>query len=137
MFSTAPIRVEPQRISWGFSVAGRPAMLAHAATRIAFARPAGRSRITAQFGILDVAYTGDAMTDGVTFRAALLVAGEGERELFRRHLDPKHAPGDRDFQALDVTLQDHPAGELVLETLPGPAGDNRWDFSFWTDIVIQ
>ncbi|HEX6812066.1 MAG TPA: hypothetical protein VF384_10625 [Planctomycetota bacterium] len=137
MFSTAPIRIEPERSSWGYRVADRPAMLAEAPMRIVFALPAGRSRITARFGISEVAWTGDGATDGVTFRALLLVAGEGERELFRRHLDPKNAPDDRGFQSLDLVLQDHLGGELVLETLPGPAGDTRWDFAFWADVVIQ
>ena len=112
-------------------------MLAHAPTRIAFDLPAGRGRITAQFGILEVAYTGEGVTDGVTFRAVLRVAGEAERELFQRHLEPRSTPGDRGFQSLDLTLQDHAAGELVLEALPGPAGDTRWDFSFWTDVAID
>jgi len=137
MFSPTPTRVEPARCWSGYCVGDRPAMLAEAPTRIVFDLPAGRSRITAQFGIAEVAYTGEGATDGVTFRAVLRVAGEAERELFRRHLDPKSAPGDRGFQMLDVTLQDHPAGELVLEALPGPAGDNRWDFSFWTDVAIN
>jgi hypothetical protein len=136
MFSPAPTRVDPPRCWSGFRVLDRPAMLAEAPTRIAFDLPAGRGRIAAQFGIDEVAYTGDGATDGVTFRAVLIVAGEAERELFRRHLDPKNTPGDRGFQSLDLTLQDHPACELVLEALPGPAGDNRWDFSFWTDVAI-
>jgi hypothetical protein len=50
------------------------------------------SSFTAQFGIDEFAYTGEGASDGVTFRAVLRVAGEAERELFRRHLDPKSAP---------------------------------------------
>lgn len=115
-----------------------PALGAHPAHAVVFALPPGARRVRARFGIAPAAYGGgEGQTDGVTF-AVLLIGTDGtERELFARHLRPATEPADRGDQEIDLPLPDGAAGDVVLRTGPGPAGNLDRDWAYWRRVDIR
>jgi hypothetical protein len=77
--------------------------------------------------------------DGVEF-IVTIGAADGGHELLRRYIDPKSQPADRRWHAIAIDLSAY-AGQqvrLTLRTLPGPAGDGRYDWAGWgTPMIIQ
>ncbi len=75
--------------------------------------------------------------DGVVFIVDAC-GPNGCHELLRQEIDPKHRPEDRHWN--DVALDLHSLGgqtvQLVLRTLPGPAGDASYDWAGWGEPVI-
>jgi hypothetical protein len=56
----------------------------------------------------------------------------------RRYIDPKNNPADRRWIDVEVPLKTF-AGQsvdLVLTTLPGPAGDINYDWAGWSGLRI-
>ena len=76
--------------------------------------------------------------DGVGFSVSVATAN-GQHEVFRRSIDPKHHSEDRRW--IDVTLDlSAYAGQtidLVLTTDPGPAGDPTYDWAGWAAPVVR
>lgn len=110
-------------------------MLAHAPSGITFtpARPVRRLEIA--FGILDRAWKSGG-TDGVEFRVS---AGglEPEAVLWSRLVRPGPNPEDRGILVATVDVPEPwRRHSLVLETLPGPSADTRWDWSFWSKVRV-
>ena len=60
--------------------------------------------------------------------------------MLRRYIDPKNQPADRRWHDIVIDLSAY-AGQdvqLALLTLPGPAGDGRYDWAGWSEpIIIQ
>jgi 4-amino-4-deoxy-L-arabinose transferase-like glycosyltransferase len=77
--------------------------------------------------------------DGVEFLIQL-EAADGSHELLRRWIDPKHEPIDRRWHDIAIDLSAY-AGQnvrLTLRTLPGPAGDGRYDWAGWgAPVIVQ
>lgn len=110
------------------------AALLHAPADMEFPLPAGLTRIQAGFGLRPGAYAQGGQTDGVEFS---VVAGwpDGRTEvLWQRGLDPVRQPADRGSQSMGLTLPANSPASLTFRTRPGPAGDTRWDWSYWTQI---
>jgi hypothetical protein len=70
--------------------------------------------------------------DGVEF-IVTVSAADGSHELLRRWIDPKTRPDDRRWHAIALDLSAYAGQEvqLALRTLPGPAGDGRYDWAGW------
>lgn len=77
--------------------------------------------------------------DGVEF-VVQLDAADGRHELLRRLIDPKRQPADRRWHDITIDLSAY-AGQdvrLTLLTMPGPAGDGRYDWAGWgAPMIIQ
>ncbi|MDB6126910.1 MAG: hypothetical protein JWM35_806 [Verrucomicrobia bacterium] len=110
---------------------------AHATTEMRFHVPRGASRIKAEFGIDDRAFTGKEHTDGVEFVVAQARSNQPERILFHRLLDPFNRAEDQGKQRLNVALDSLPEGDLILRTLPGPQNNASFDWSYWGKIEIR
>jgi hypothetical protein len=63
---------------------------------------------------------------------------DGRHQLLRRSIDPKRRPADRRWHdiALDLNAYAGQQVRLTLRTLPGPAGDGRYDWAGWGKPVI-
>ena len=92
-----------------------------------------------EYGILSKAWDHDG--DGVTFRVKIRRpegAGAPREELvFQRHLDPGNDATARQWNHASVQLPDGggPA-QIVLETLPGPAGNRGYDWAVWSNVLL-
>lgn len=75
--------------------------------------------------------------DGVIFVVDACVE-DGCRELLRQEIDPKQRVADRRWHdvALDLRAWGGQTVQLVLRTLPGPAGDGNYDWAGWGAPVI-
>ncbi|MEP7191216.1 MAG: hypothetical protein ABI901_18650, partial [Roseiflexaceae bacterium] len=77
--------------------------------------------------------------DGVEF-IVQLDAADGRHELLRRYIDPKSQPANRRWDDIAINLSAY-AGQdvqLTLLTLPGPAGDGRYDWAGWgAPMILQ
>jgi hypothetical protein len=135
MFATTPYEVRSAIAVEPRTIAGEDGLLVHAPGVVRVRVRPGRWVLTVRFGLQPEAYVGGE-TDGVEFSGTLL-ASDGEHALFRRMLDPRHVEADRGFQTVVVRLAAPDGGDLVLRTLPGPAGDERWDWSVWTAIGLR
>lgn len=69
----------------------------------------------------------------MTFSRYVRTADQPQAKVFSRYVDPKKVLQDRRWIDVEVPLGRF-AGEqvtLVLETTPGSAGDNRFDWAGW------
>jgi hypothetical protein len=75
--------------------------------------------------------------DGVEF-IVTISAADGSHELLRRYIDPKSRPADRRWHDIAIDLSTYAGQEvrLTLLTLPGSAGDGRYDWAGWGEPVI-
>ena len=75
--------------------------------------------------------------DGVEF-IVTISAADGSHELLRRYIDPKSRPADRRWHDIAIDLSAYAGQEvqLTLLTLPGSAGDGRYDWAGWGEPVI-
>jgi hypothetical protein len=109
----------------------RPVIFAHAPARVVLPLHTPNER---SFLWLSPAFDPAAWDwggDGVTFKVAVVHAGE-ESVLWMRHLSPAQA-SDRDWQTVFVPLDQYRGQlvDLVLETAPGPALSDAGDRAGW------
>ena len=117
-----------------FDIPGGRAMLVHAKGAIVFAVPPSASRFEGDFGIREGAYTDTGHTAGVVFALdAEWDPGRSER-LWSRSLDPVNRQADRGTQHLAAELPADRPARLVLRTEPALADDNRWDWSYVSEL---
>ena len=143
--SFAPMGLQPLRFLSRFGVGAgqcddRAYTGAHPVTRIWFQAPAGRHEVIVEFIMLSGAYDGlqrEKATDGVEFVVAAARGNEGRRVIFSRLLNPFDEPADRGWQREKVQVELAPGEELVLETLPGPAGSPNRDWCGWGRLKIR
>lgn len=114
-------------------IRGRPALIVFAPSELVYDVPPGRYTFTSTFGI-GATRVADLRSDGVVFEAALEEpVGSAPQVRYRREVlpgDVQREDGAADFAHFDI---DAPAGaRLRLRTSPGPAGDARDDFAYWT-----
>jgi hypothetical protein len=115
---------------------GRPCLVAHAPSTLAYDWREGLGRITAEYGLLKGAYTGN-QTEGVIFVVEAVAADGSSRELFRRLLNPVANPGDRGPQRLSVEIPRLPGGRILLHTQPPPSGSLNAAWSYWRDLSAE
>jgi hypothetical protein len=135
--STIASRVRPGWIRVGDQ--RRRALLAHPTSRIALEAvpiPEG-ARLRARFAIREEAW--EQPGDGVTFRLLALPSGGDEILLEERYLDPKDNPAERRWAewVLDAGALGGRTATLILETLPGPAGNHAHDWAGWAGLWIE
>ncbi len=137
MFSLVPDEVNAFAPPSQIEIDGHQALVAHAPSVMVFTLPPGAKRITGLFGYPPGAYSNGGNTDGAEFRVVWV--GEAEqRVLFSQLIRPKQEPKDRGLHPFDVDLSQLPAGgKLHLEVSPGPQDDHSWDWTAWSDVVIQ
>ena len=136
-FSPRPIRATCLNDFSISPVDSRRMLNAPATTELAFRVPPGATRITGAYGILDGAYAGREFTDGVEFVISEHRPDGTETVIFRRLLNPRWVIGDRGPQALDLAVPPKMSGELVFRTLPGPANNASFDWSYWGAVQIR
>lgn len=110
------------------------AALLHAPADMEFPLPAGLTRLQAGFGLRPGAYAQGGRTDGVEFSVVAGWPGGRTEVLWQRWLDPVRQPADRGRQTVDLALPADLPATLTFRTRPGPAGDTRWDWSYWTQM---
>jgi hypothetical protein len=133
----APVRLEAQVPPTNIFVGGEHLLHMHAPSRMEFTVPDGFSTLRAQFGLMPNAYQGDNKTDGVEFVIEWLRPDGRTEELFRRYLNPLHVAADRGTQSVTLTPSQIKGGRLIFRTLPGPAGDTGYDWSYWAHLEIK
>ncbi|MDJ0588808.1 MAG: NPCBM/NEW2 domain-containing protein [Pleurocapsa sp. MO_226.B13] len=90
------------------------------------------------FGILDEGVENalkENEGDGVEFRISAWHADGREEILFDRKLQPRSKPEDRGIQQGSIDLSQVDASKLIVETVPGE--DNRWDWSYWSQLRVD
>lgn len=110
---------------------------AHSPSELVFRVRPGSRRLHGSYGILDAAYTGRDRTDGVEFTVAIRVNRQPEQEVFRRFLNPASVAADQGSQPLELELTVPPDAVVILRTLPGPAENRSYDWSYWGRIEIR
>lgn len=127
-----PVGMEP------FTVDNRPAVLAHSPGMLQFQPAPGVRMLHGWYGLRDGSYSDGAQTDGVGFRIEVLRPDGSRDVLWQRFLDPFNRIPDRGPQPLELALPELSAGStIVLTTDPGPAGDTRWDWSYWSQLRFE
>lgn len=113
---------------------GQDVLLAHPDSSLEFAVKPGDVSLRGKFALMAGAYQGGNATDGVEFLVEYVPAGGSPVVLWRRHLDPVRAAGDRGMQSFALDLP-HPAtGRVILRTQNLPGHNAAWDWSLWTDL---
>jgi hypothetical protein len=135
----AGIHPTPSKITTPFGLGaipmdGRPVLSANASTDIEIPVPVGARHITAEFGISPGAYAG---TDGVEFQVIHVFPNGGQELLYHRWLQPGLLATDRGLQRLALETTGPLEGSLLFQTLPGPAHNANYDWSYWARIDIQ
>lgn len=132
--------VAPETIRCGARVErlveeGRRVLQVHAPGELVVRHPAHARRLTGWYGVRRAASESGGAGDGVEFIVRLLHADGRDEEVWRRWIDPFQREADRGAHALDLEL---PAGDyrVILETAPGPAGDPRLDWSYWSELRL-
>jgi hypothetical protein len=121
--------------------AGRELFTAHPDTRLWFKVPAGARTITVECLVGAGAYAanladGEA-SNGVEFSILLQQADGKIITLVSRLLDPRRQPADRGFQTLEYRGEIPEAADVLVQTGPGPHGNNSRDWAFLGAITIK
>jgi len=128
-----------RRDSWGQpAYDSGPNLVAHAPSSLEFAKPPRARWLSGGFGIFEGAYA-DAKnaTDGVVFSIQFIDAEGKTKVLLERALHPLDALADRGLQSFRVGLPANRAGRIKLEVSPGPAGNNAFDWSYWSSLLLE
>lgn len=138
IFSPAPRAGRTQFGASGGELAGQPVLHAHAPSELEFSPPAGARAIRATYGLPDAAWNGGpSVTDGIGIEIFERLPNGQRRMLFRRSLDPAHAPGDRGPQSLQLDDAGPFTGSLVFRFTTGRAGNPTNDWAYWRGIEIR
>lgn len=109
----------------------------HAPGRITWLLTGGERALVFDHGLLPEAWQ-KGRGNGVAFIVELESPGATPQKLFEQLVDPFANPAARRTLRSSVTLPPHLAGSrLVLRTDPGPFGDNAWDWSYVTHVLLQ
>jgi hypothetical protein len=109
----------------------------HAPGRITWTLTGRERALVFDHGLLPEAWR-KGEGNGVAFIVELESPGTAPRKLFERLINPAANPAERRTLRSSVTLPPHLAGSrLVLRTDPGPFGDNAWDWSYVTHVLLQ
>ena len=113
-------------------------LMAHPVTRLWFHVPPEATHITVDFGLSEAAYNDPhKASDGFELRVSRLQPDGGLRPLYSRVLNPRDNTADRGEHHADIALLPGAAGDLVVETLPGPHGNLSFDWAFLGNIRIE
>jgi len=116
-------------------VGGEQLLRVHAPGEAIFGVTAGHTKAAGKFGFADEAWKTRRQTDGADF-VVLWRDHHGDVELFRQRLRPDTEPADRGVHTFTVNLAGRGNGLLVLRTEAGPANNNYWDWTGWSDLTV-
>ncbi|MEO7599649.1 MAG: hypothetical protein ABIV50_11995, partial [Opitutus sp.] len=136
-FHPRPIRATAVNDFTAGEVELTPVISAHATTEFVFRPPTRVSRISAVFGIADGAFAGRDKTDGVEFVIVERRPDQSEKVLFRQLLVPALQSADRGLQKLDLAVEVAANTEVAFRSLPGPANNPSFDWSYWGEITLK
>jgi hypothetical protein len=125
-YPPAPIQVD-----------GQEALLVNPEGALEFPLLPGDTRVTGDFGLVDGAYKGGNITDGVEFVIELHGGDGAPRVLLRRFLDPLNEPADRGSHRFEVQLPRPVSGRLVLRTTNPPRHNGAFDWSYWRQLRFE
>ena len=79
-------------------------------------------------------------SDGVEYNIYVRSHDEpdGQYQVFHRYLDPSKSPEDRHWidQVVDLSDYGGQAVDIIFEALPGPAGNDSFDWGGWSSPVL-
>lgn len=110
---------------------------AHAATRLWFDLPAGPHRLKLDYGMLDSSWQGKDQSDGVEFAVSVEAPGRPPQFVWRRLLTPATVAADRGSQRLNLPFVVPAGAQVVVSTLPGPAGSIAFDWAYIARLNIK
>jgi tetratricopeptide (TPR) repeat protein len=117
----------------------RPILFQHPPSRIIYPQVYIPEQSTLQLGLgVDPEVWSADMGDGIEFQVWVQDGGTGRVGVYRQYLDPKHDPEHRHWLDVEIELERF-AGhtvEIHFVTLPGPAGDARYDWGGWSAPVL-
>ncbi len=137
MFSLVPDETAAFTTPSEVQIDGHAALVMHAPSLMVFTPPPSAVRVRGNFGYPPGAYLNGGNTDGAEFR--VLWATDTERRLlFSQLIRPVQEPKDRGLHHFEVDLRNLPkGGHLQLEISPGPRDEHSWDWTAWSDVVIE
>ncbi len=134
--SPAPLR---GRFLYGmgtFPLSDGRVMNAHPDSELWVRAPSSASRIVWEHGMIDAAWQREGgRTDGVELSVTGILPGHGDRELFRRRLDPVARAADRGRQTEVIEYQPRPGEILRFTTAPGES--YSYDWAYWVRIEVE
>jgi hypothetical protein len=111
---------------------------AHAPSQLEFKKQAGARWLSGGFGFLAGAYANPKDgTDGAIFTIAFVGTDGGRRVLLERAMHPCNEAADRGTQFFRIELPVDVPGKIELNISPGPQGNNSYDWTYWTDIMLE
>ncbi len=111
-------------------------LMQHAPARMVFPLSGLERQLSFSFGFTPGAYTGEGRTDGAVFRVERHRAGTGPVLLFERRLHPVAAPADQGRQAAAFDLVDILPDDR-LHVIIDPGGNDSWDWTYVTDLLLE
>lgn len=104
-----------------------------------FALKATDSKLVFTAGLLPEAYTGGNLSDGVEFTVDLRTPDGTITHLFRALDNPRDVKSDRTDRTFSVELPDpiDLNSQLILSSLPGPANNPAWDWSYISSLHFE
>ncbi|MEY3775712.1 MAG: hypothetical protein RLZZ129_2492 [Verrucomicrobiota bacterium] len=98
--------------------------------------PSGSTRIEWDYGMFAQAWEREGdKTDGIELTVSGIMPGRGEREIYRRRLDPVANVLDRGMVREVISYDALPGEILQFSTRPG--GSYSYDWAFWERIEVK
>lgn len=136
-FQPRPIRATSLNDFTSATEDSKEVLIAHAVTELVFRRPTPTRRIVATYGINNGAVSSKGSTDGVEFVITAVTPDLKETVLHRRFVDPANQAQDQGTQTLDIAVTVPANAEIFFRTLPGPADNRSFDWSYWGEIRLE
>jgi hypothetical protein len=115
----------------------RDVYLLNSPGRLTFNLQGHESKVRLGVGILPGAYQQGGNTDGVEFSLTLRSRDGREDTIFTRFLNPLEHHADRGDQTFLIELPAFPSGsQLILAAMPGPRGDQAWDWAYIESLAF-
>ena len=137
MMNRKPVAVESAVPMASLLLNGKEVLMLHATSHMDFDLTKPVRSVQGKFGILPGAIENGNDTDGVEFVLEWQAASGETQVLFRRFLDPLHRVEDRPTQEFSVETPPAGGGRLIFRTLPGPRGNQSFDWAYWTDLDFR
>ncbi len=136
MFKTVPIFYDSYTPLSKSVIDGMEVAILHAPSQMIFELPPDAKTISGKFGLMPGTYLDGGKTNGAEF-IVYWSNGSSRVELYRKYLDPVKKEDDRGLHEFSAKLEGLSGGKLYLEVDPGPFKDTGWDWTGWTDILIE
>jgi len=113
--------------------------IAHAPSRLEYARDATMHAVIFSYGIQDAAFDSrhQGVTDGYSVSLSITLPDGGSEVLYERKLDPVRRAEDRGTQTVRVPFPNKPFDRFVLRLDPGPNDNTAFDWTYFTTIQGQ